>query len=274
MRRAVEQHYGRGGLEAAILRALRDAGKDPDRLVPDDLTPVDQFHIGSRPASLALMRISGIRQGMSVLDAGGGIGGPARMLAAETGCRVTVLDLTEEYCVVGKGLTERTGLADRVDFRHGDATEMPFPDGSFDAVWTQHSGMNIRDKSRLYAECRRILRPRGRLVLHEILEGTVRPVHFPVPWARDPSLSFLIPPESLRSLLQRSGFRESAWHDVSEESMAWWRERLAAAPPSGGPPPLGLHLILGPDTLTMGRNVARNLEEERIVVVRAVFDAA
>jgi ubiquinone/menaquinone biosynthesis C-methylase UbiE len=126
---------------------------------------------------------------------GGGIGGPARTLAAEFGCTVTVLDLTEAYCRLG----ELTGLSDRVSFRHGSAYDMPLGDGGFDVAWTQHSSMNMEDKERLYAEIRRVLRPGGTLVLHEVVAGPVQPVQFPVPWASDPSISFLRAPEEIRA---------------------------------------------------------------------------
>ena len=43
---------------------------------------------------------------------------------------------------------------------------------AFDVVWTQHSGMNIADKERLYREIRRDLRPSGCLALEEIMTGS------------------------------------------------------------------------------------------------------
>jgi len=49
----VAQHYTHGALESAVLGALRAAGKDPDRLAPGDLAPVDEFHIGGRQATVA-----------------------------------------------------------------------------------------------------------------------------------------------------------------------------------------------------------------------------
>lgn len=70
---------------------------------------------------------------------GGGIGGPARMLASAYGADVTVLDLTPEFCRVGEALTARLGLADRVRFRVGDALRQPFEAGVFDLVWTHAS---------------------------------------------------------------------------------------------------------------------------------------
>jgi SAM-dependent methyltransferase len=264
-------HYGRAGLGDAILGGVRAAGKDPDRLVPEDLAAVDQFHIGGRDATLGLAKLAGLAPGLEVLDVGGGLGGPARTLARDFGSRVTVLDLTEEYCRAGEELTRRTGLADRVRFRHGDALAAPFPDASFDVVWTQHSSMNIEDKERLYESTRRVLRPGGRLALHEVMAGPGGGVQFPVPWSPDGAFSFLRPPDAIRGLLARLGFRETAWVDVSAGAIAFVRERAAAARGAAAPPPLGLHLLLGPAAGPMFANMLRNLEERRIVVIQAVW---
>lgn len=166
---ALNRHYGRADLLEAILAAVRATGKDPDALTPDDLAPIDQFHTRGKPATIELATLAGLRAGMRVLDVGGGIGGPARTLAAEFGCSVTVLDLTEAYVRTGEAITARLGLSDRVSFRHGSALALPFADGSFDAAWTQHSSMNVADKAQMYAEIRRVLRPGGIFALHEVM---------------------------------------------------------------------------------------------------------
>jgi len=268
----LNEHYGRERIGAAILEGLRAAGKDPEALVPDDLAPVDHFHIRGKEATLALAHLAGVERTMHVLDVGGGLGGAARTLAHEFGCRVTVLDFTEEYCRVGEDLTRRARLQDRVTFRHGDALAMPFAAENFDLVWTQHSSMNIDDKEHLYREVHRVLRRRGRLALHEILAGPNVPIHFPVPWARDAALSFLRPAAAVRGLLRDLGFREVAWVDVSAPSLEWFRARAAATKAASAPPPLGLHLLLGADFGPMFRNQILNLEEARIVVIKAVLD--
>ena len=267
--RSVGAHYGSGDLATRILEALRTAGKDPDALATADLTPVDQLHARGRGATLELARLAGITSGMRVLDVGGGLGGPARTLASEFGCDVEVLDLTEEFCRAGEVLTARTGLDDRVSFQHGDALEMPYPAAGFDVAWMQHSSMNIPDKERLYTEIHRVLRPRGRLALHEILAGPVSPIHLPVPWARDPALSHLRPPAQTRALLRETGFRELAWIDETAPALSWYRKRLARTP--GEPPPLGPHLVFGEVFGEMSRNQVRNLSERRISVFQALF---
>ena len=97
-RRSLNHHYGRAGIGEAILSGLRAAGKDLDALTPEDLAPADQFHTRGREATLELARLAGLERGMRVLDVGGGLCGPARTLATEIGCHVTVVDLTEEFC--------------------------------------------------------------------------------------------------------------------------------------------------------------------------------
>jgi ubiquinone/menaquinone biosynthesis C-methylase UbiE len=241
---------------------------DLDAVSPDDLAGVDQFHIGGKAATLDLARRAGLQGTARVLDVGGGIGGTARTLAAEYGCAVTVLDLTEEYCRVGERLTESTRQGDRVAFRHGSAVAMPFADASFDVTWTQHSSMNIAEKERLYAEVYRVLRPGGTLVLHEIMAGPRQPVHFPVPWATEPSISFLRPPDEIRAIIGRLGFAEREWTDTSQEALDWFRARAAA--PSRRP--IGFHLLLGPTYGQSQENQVRNLDEGRIVVIEAILN--
>src|SRR5262245_6135702 len=138
-RPAVEQHYGRRGLGEAILAALARAGKDLDRLTTDDLAPVDEFHTGQRRATVRLAQLVKPAGSERVLDVGSGIGGPSRFLAKEYGCRVTGLDLTAEFCEVAAMLAVRTGMSGKVDYRHGNALAMPFPDASFDLVWSQNA---------------------------------------------------------------------------------------------------------------------------------------
>ena len=261
--RLLGEHYGRGDLIVRIISALHAAGKDPDALTIEDLAPIDQLHARGREATLELARLAGITPGMRVLDVGGGLGGPARTLASAFGCSVEVLDITEEFCRAGAALTARTGLSNLVSFRHGSALDMPYPEVSFDTAWTQHSSMNIADKERLYTEIHCVLRPGGRLAMHEILAGPISPIHLPVPWARVPALNHLRPPEEVRTLLKDTGFEDLAWIDESAPALHWHQQRLASRP--------GPHLVFGDDFGEMLRNQVRNLQERRVSIIQGVF---
>lgn len=270
---AVSAHYTAGNLGKKILEGLRALGKDPDALQVDDLTQIDQFHWNGAEATRALMGRAGLEPGMRVLDVSGGLGGAARLLAHEAGCTVTVLDLSEEFCRVGAMLTARVGLADRVTFQHGSALDMPFPDGAFDRVWLQHASMNIAAKERLFREVSRVLRPGGWLAMHEMMAGLVQPIHFPVPWAPDASISSLSSSTEIRALLTETGLREVVWVDEREAALAGMEQAAAAAPGQGGrpEPPLGVQLVIGPRIVEMLRNTGRNFREDRLTMVQAVF---
>lgn len=276
---AVAAHYGRGGILDGIRSALDAAGMSPDVLRPDDLAPVDQFHTRGREATLELARLVGLGGRESVLDVGGGLGGPARTLASTLGCRVTVLDLTPEFCRAGEELTRWVGLGERVTFRVGDALDLPYDDASFDVVWTQHISMNIPDKRRHYTEARRVLGPGGRLAIHEITAGPGgSTVNFPVPWASRPELSFLLPEADVRAMIRECGFQERVWMDVTDATLGWLDARLAAEPgvagggPASGRPALGLQVVIGPAMGDAFENLRRGLGDGRLRVIEAVFD--
>jgi len=266
---ALNAHYGSDRLADRITAALQTVGS-PATPTPDDLAPLDQFHSGGMHTTKEMAeRVRPIAR-ESVIDVGGGIGGPARILATLYGCSVTVVDLTESFCEAGEQLTTLVDLSDLVTFRHGNALDLPFADQSFDIGWTQHSTMNIDDKERLYGELHRVVRPGGRIALHEIMAGEQQPVHFPVPWSREPSLSFLRPAAEMRTLIADAGFTEVEWVETTQSALVWfqgWNGRQSTS----GPSPLGLHVLLGPDFGEMGRNMLRNLEERRISVIQAVF---
>jgi ubiquinone/menaquinone biosynthesis C-methylase UbiE len=272
--RSVNSHYGLNDLGTAFIEALRAEGKDPENLSYQDLATADHFHSRGKEATLELAQMADLRPGQSVLDVGGGIGGPARLLAAEFGCVVTVLDLTEEYCRVGEMLTARTGLSDKVTFKVGNALDLPFSDGSFDVVWTQHSSMNIADKERLYSEANRVLRPSGRLSILEIMAGPEQPIHVPVPWADTQEISFLRPEAEMRALIAAAGFKEVAWINLTQKTQEWLEQRAAATAAAGpnGPPPLGTHILMRDKSGTSNKNVMDNVAEGRIVFIGAVFD--
>ena len=107
-------------------------------------------------------------------------------------------------------------------------------------------------------------------MFHDIFQGPGGEPHFPVPWAGDSSLSHLVPPEDAQAVLESVGFHARVWRDQSEVSSAWLRDRNARM--SAGPPTLGVHLLMGSSASTKLANVARNLDEQRIVVVQAVPD--
>jgi sarcosine/dimethylglycine N-methyltransferase len=262
---ATNAHWGRSDLERVIDAALAGAGKNLDALTIHDLAPVDQFHGGGKASTDRLARLARLEPGMRVLDVGGGLGGPARTLAVEHGCVVTVVDLTESYVRAGQTLTARLGLADRVSHRVCDALALDMGAETFDVVWTQNSGMNIAAKERLYAGFARLLRPGGLLVIQEPMAGPAQPPIFPLMWARDATQSFLRPPAEMRALIEAAGFFARAWEDVTAE---------LAGPSTGAAVPAHsiARIVMGDAIDDITRAGQRNRGEGRVVMIQAVFE--
>jgi len=260
----LKDHWEREDLSEAIRAALIESGKDLNALTLDDLAPFDQFHAGGKRFTLRLANLAGLKSNMHILDVGGGLGGPARTLALEFNCRVTVVDLTESYVHAGRLLTSLMKLEDHVIFQVGDALNLLFDDNSFDAVWTQNSGMNIANKEKLYTGFQRIIRPHGLLVIQEPMSGPNQPPIFPVMWSRDGSNNFLRKPEQMRAAIEAAGFHLLQWDDVTNEK----------DPPNSVRPMFSIQkLVMGDDLLAQIRIADKhNDEEQRLVMVQAVFE--
>ena len=186
------------------------------------------------------------------------------MLAAEYDAHVTVFDLTLDYLSAGELLTVRMGLSEHVDFQHGNALELPFPDASFDIVWTQNSGMNIADKSRLYQGFFRVLKAGGRLAQLEPVAGPGQPPHFPLMWASDPSGSHLLTADDLLHVVQDSGFVTRHW-DPSVQ----FPETSTGAPTTTM---TIQRLVMGERLPAIQEARARNAAEDRLRSILAVFE--
>jgi ubiquinone/menaquinone biosynthesis C-methylase UbiE len=265
----VAAHYGRSDLAASIRDALRRSGRDTSDLSAHDLSAVDEFHIRGAQATADLAAHMELDADQRVLDVGSGLGGASRQIAAAFGCRVVGIDLTEAYCRCATELAGWVGLGDRVEYRQGSALSMPFADGEFDRAITQHVAMNIEDKPALYAEVHRVLKPGALFGIYDLLQGPGGEVHFPVPWARDATSSFLVAPDLLRRQLQQAGFDVVHWSDRSDDGRKWF-EQLRERMERQGPPPIGFHLLMGDDFRQMAANQVRNLKEQRILPTEVV----
>jgi sarcosine/dimethylglycine N-methyltransferase len=269
----VRDHYRSPGLTERLKTTLLALGPGDQRLTPEQLAALDQFHTRGLAATTELAKLAGITADMSVLDVGSGVGGPARFLAATYGCRVTGVDLSEPFVEAARYLTERTGQSGQVSFQTASALELPFDDGRFDVVLLQHVAMNISDRSRLYRELRRVLKTGGRFATFDVVSNGGEPhdpvPYYPVPWARTPATSFLLTAAVTREAIEPAGFRTLTWQDDTETAKAWFAQLQV----SGPPPSPNLGVVMGPDFAQLAANLGRNLMEGRLGILTAVFEA-
>ncbi len=266
----LNRHYHQENLTHAIFSALEKAGTDTAALTIDSLGPMEELHIAGRKATMRLGRSAGLRPGMTVLDIGCGIGGPARTLAHFFGCRVIGIDLAEAFCIAAGAITQKMKLTHLVNILHADALALPVKNSALDIVWAQHVTMNIPDKPGLFTEINRVLKPGGKLVLYEILSECSHDLYLPLPFATDSALCFLQSEADLSADVQAAGFHPLVWEDITSSALET-QQKVINAIHQKGLPVLNPGILLGPDFVLMAQNLLKNLETGRIQILEAIL---
>ncbi len=130
----------------------------------------EEIHVGGEQETNILAQKAGVTAESHLLDVCSALGGPARHLAQTYGCRVTGLDATQRMHTEAISRTRQAGLDNKVEYKLGNALDMPFRANSFDVVWGQDAWCYITDKKRLIEECARVLKPGGTLAFTDWLE--------------------------------------------------------------------------------------------------------
>ena len=266
----IVRHYSKGDLLARILEGVAALGKSADALQPEDLKPVDEFHIGGVAATDELLRQLRLAPGAEILDIGSGIGGTARHLAANYDVNVTGVDLTPEFVETARRLTELVGLDAR--FEIGSALDLPFDADRFDAATLIHVGMNLPDKARLFQEARRVLKPGGVFAVYDVMQTGADHPAFPLPWATAPDVSFLNAPGVYLEAGAAAGFEPAASRERGDFARDFFA-RLAASLAGASPPPLGLGILMGADAQTKVGNMVAAVGKGDIAPVEMIFRA-
>ena len=264
----IEACYSGNPIFETIVQALQQTGRSINEVTPKDIAAVDEFHVRGREASMELALQAGLRPGMQVLDIGCGLGGAARLLAGEFGCQVTGIDISPEYIHTAQKLSQLTHLP--THFVVGNALALPFENGRFDVVWTQHAQMNIADKRRFYKEVARVLQPNGRFVYYDVLSKEHAPIQYPLPWADDESMSYLVTPDELRKLLPDAGLAPVQITDETNKGIQFFAALLQRLTTRGFPA-VGIHLLIGHDAMLKLQNLYTQLTEGNLLLESGIY---
>ena len=265
----IEKHYFKAELFEDIVNRLKELDVNLNKVTRANIAGVDEFHVRGAEVSKELAGSIEIKN-TEVLDVGCGLGGPARMLSDEYNCLVTGIDLSEEYIRTAQKLSELVNLNTKTKFIHGDATQLPFENESFDVVWTQHVQMNVPDKNKFYSEINRVLKKNGYFIYYDILKRGDEEVIYPMPWANDPSISFLMTEKELEANLSNLNFERIKTKDESVQGIQFF-EKLLAKIKEFGPPTLGLNVLMGPSTKDKIVNLLNGLKDEKIVLQSGAY---
>lgn len=150
----------------------------------------------------------GIEKTTRVLDVGSGAGGPAIYIADKTGAKICGVEINEVGVDVSRKLAKNSGLEEKTEFYLDDAMEMPFMENSFDLAISLNVMNVFEDKTGLFKEVLRVLKPSGTWVF---LSGTFE-ISGDEETKQKMARGYLIPQyydslESYREKLESAGFR-------------------------------------------------------------------
>lgn len=117
-----------------------------------------------------------------VLDVGAGYGGAARFMAKQYGCNVVALNLSEVENERDRQMNREQNLTDKIEVADGSFEDIPYPDGTFDVVWSQDAILHSGERMKVIQEVARVLKPGGDFVFTDPMqsddcpEGVLQPI--------------------------------------------------------------------------------------------------
>ncbi len=110
----------------------------------------------------------GVGAGDMVLDIGGRDGHHSLVMAERFGCTAVSVDPVEANLAEGRKLLASHEYGHLVELRLGSIEQIPADDGMFDLVFSRDMMGHVADARRALAECARVLRPSGAMVIHQV----------------------------------------------------------------------------------------------------------
>jgi len=140
------------------------------------------FDASRRTIERMASKISNLDKDSKILDIGAGYGGAARYLAKKYGCQVVALNLSEVENERDRKMNEDQSLDHLITVVEGSFEEIPYPDFSFDVVWSQDAILHSGNREQAIKEVARVLKSGGDFVFTDPMqtddcpEGVLQPI--------------------------------------------------------------------------------------------------
>ena len=158
-----------------------------------------------------------IDQNTKIIDLGGGFAGSARHLAKKFGCHVTVLNLSEAENKRGRKMNKEQGLDGLIDVVDGSFEDIPFPDESFDIVWSEDAILHSGERRKVITEASRVLKKGGEMIFTDPMqtdncdESVLQPVYDRI------NLSSLGSPAFYKKACDEEGMKLESFEELQEQ---------------------------------------------------------
>lgn len=160
--------------------------------------------------------LQSLRPGCRVIDLGAGYGGAARFLAKKYDCHVVALNLSEEQNCRDREINKAQGLEDKVEVVDASFEAIPYPDESFDVVWSQDAILHSGDRAKVLAEAARVLKPGGELIFTDPMQTDDCPDGVLQPILDRIHLSSLGSPGFYREEAAKLGFEDVGFDELAQ----------------------------------------------------------
>lgn len=130
----------------------------------------EQIHVGGEKETEILAEKAGINKDSIILDICSALGGPSRHLAKTFRCKITGLDATQKMINEAIKRTKDKPYADLINYKLGNAVDLPFKAETFNVVWGQDAWCYVTDKEKLISEAFRVLKPGGVIAFTDWLQ--------------------------------------------------------------------------------------------------------
>ncbi|MFP4655167.1 MAG: methyltransferase domain-containing protein [Methanohalobium sp.] len=175
------------------------------------------FDASRRTVERMASKINNLDKNSKVLDIGAGYGGAARYLARNNGCQVVALNLSEVENERDRKMNKEQALDHLVKVVDGSFEELPYPDDSFDVVWSQDSILHSGEREQVIKEVARVLKSGGNFIFTDPMQTDDCPVGVLQPILDRIHLESLGSPGFYRESANKYGMKEIEFEEHASQ---------------------------------------------------------